>query len=88
MVHTEAPCAWASCLIVDPWSRSARIFEISSGPNFFSAGRPSRTPLLLALLIPNRILSTKIERSKEATAASTVKTIMPVGVEVSILEAS
>jgi hypothetical protein len=84
MVHTEAPCFWASCLNVAPSSRSARIFKISSASSFFSAGRPSCTPRRFALLIPNRILSTRIDRSSEATAPNTVKTIMPVGVEVSI----
>ncbi len=63
-----------------PWARSAAILAASTA----TLGRPIRLPLALAFLMPARTRSAIKLRSSSATAPSTVKTIFPVGVLVSI----
>jgi len=62
-----------------PWARSVAILEAST----VTLGRPILLPLTFAFLIPARTRSAIRLRSSSATAASTVKTILPVGVLVS-----
>ncbi len=63
-----------------PWARRQAIFA----PSTASLGRPSRRPLARALRSPARTRSAVRLRSNSATGPRTVKTILPVGVEVSL----
>src|SRR5882724_1787837 len=64
---------------VRPSVRSSRIFAAETGIR----GRPNRLPFARALRRPARTRSTMMERSSSDTAPKSVKTILPIGVDVS-----
>src|ERR1019366_4585276 len=73
------PVSRQTALQEQPWVRRDAILEASTA----TLGLPSLLPLALAFLMPARTRSAIRLRSSSATAPSTVKTILPVGVLVS-----
>ena len=81
----------AQCILAIPaWAAIARQLSplvrkrVTSVASTDTAGRPNFTPRLFAAFCPAMTRSLMMLRSSSATAPSTVKTIFPAGVDVSI----
>ena len=84
IAHNDVPYFAANFLRLNfPVALSAFTFCFSAGLSRRMGGRPNRFPCFRAFCSPIRTLSTIKERSNSATAPRTVKTIFPVGVDVS-----